>query len=207
MIKNGIDISHWNRIINFDKIAKQIDFCIIKAGGSDKGFYRDSTFLRNYQCLHDERGIPCGAYYYVGRNCITKEAGENDARRFIDILADMSFEYPVYIDLESTSPKHKEGATIATIAFCETMEKAGYFTGIYASDVSGFVDRLELSKLDRYDKWVARYGSEPKRVKEFGMWQKSSSGMIEGIAGRVDLDEAYMDYPDIMKRTGLNNVR
>lgn len=206
-MKQGIDISHWNRIINFDRIAKQIDFCIIKAGGSDKGFYRDSTFLRNYQALHDERGIPCGAYYYVGRNCITPEAGCADAHRFIEILAGMPFEYPVYIDLESTSPKHREGATQAVIAFCETMEKNGYYTGVYASDVSGFIDRLDLSKLDRYDKWVARYGSEPKKVKEYGMWQKTSSGMIEGIADRVDLDEAYMDYPAIMKRTGLNNVR
>ena len=119
----------------------------------------------------------------------------------------MPFEYPVYIDLESTSPKHRAGATEAVISFCETMEKNGYYAGVYASDISGFVDRLDLSKLDRYDKWVARYGSEPKRVKEYGMWQKTSSGMIEGIAGRVDLDVAYMDYPAIMKRTGLNNVR
>ena len=84
------------------------------------------------------------------------------------------------------------------------MENAGYYCGIYASDVSGFNDRLILSKLDKFDKWVARYGSKPVVVKSYGIWQKSDSGRISGINGNVDLDEAYMDYPTIIKNAGLN---
>lgn len=206
-MKLGADLSHWNKVLNFDWIAREIDFVILKAGGSDKGFYRDSTFLRNYQMLHDERDIPCGAYYFVGRNCTSAEAGRADAERFLDILEDMPFEYPVYIDLEATSPKHKAGATEAVKAFCDTMERAGYYAGIYASDISGFQDRLELHELSRYDKWVARYGSDPKYVKSYGIHQYTSSGHLQGIQGNVDLNHAFMDYPDIMKRTGLNNVR
>lgn len=206
-MKLGADLSHWNKVLNFDWIVREIDFVILKAGGSDKGFYRDSTFLRNYQMLHDERDIPCGAYYFVGRNCTSAEAGRADAERFLDILEDMPFEYPVYIDLEATSPKHKAGATEAVKAFCDTMERAGYYAGIYASDISGFQDRLELNELSRYDKWVARYGSDPKYVKSYGIHQYTSSGHLQGIQGNVDLNHAFKDYPAIMKRTGLNNVR
>lgn len=202
--KCGVDISHWNSILNYDKLAHSIDFCILKAGGSDKGFYMDPVFMKNYMALHQDRDIPCGCYYYVGRMCIDKESGERDAYKLIDIIAGLSFEYPIYIDLESTSPKHKAGATEACIAFCETLEASGYYAGIYASDISGFQDRLYLDHLKPYDKWVARYGSQPKYVKEYGMWQASSSGHIEGINGKVDIDYAYKDYPEIIKKAHLN---
>lgn len=38
-------------------------------------------------------------------------------------------------------------------------------------------------------------------------WQKSDSGRISGINGNVDLDEAYMDYPTIIKNAGLNGFK
>ena len=39
------------------------------------------------------------------------------------------------------------------------------------------------------------------------MWQYSSSGKIHGIGPAVDLDEAYMDYPEIIKSKGLNGFK
>ena len=84
------------------------------------------------------------------------------------------------------------------------MEKAGYYCGIYASDISGFVDRLDMSRLTQFDKWAARYGGKPTAVKRYGIWQKSSNGTITGIAGNVDINEAYEDYPTIIKAAGLN---
>lgn len=202
--KHGIDISHWNKIQNYDKLAQSVDFIIMKVGGSDKGFYMDKEFMKNYIALHHERSVPCGAYYFVGRNCTDKRSGENDAYKFLDMISGLTFEYPVYIDLESTSPKHIDGVTEAVKAFCSVMESAGYYVGIYASDVSGFKERLHLDQLDAYDKWVARYGSKPKYVKQFGMWQSSSSGRIEGIYDKVDIDTAFKDYPSIMKQYHLN---
>lgn len=151
--------------------------------------------------------MPVGAYYFVGSGCTSKADGIADAKRFLDIIRGKAFEYPVYIDLEATSPSAKSGATEACIGFCETMENAGYYCGIYASDVSGFNDRLMLSKLDKFDKWVARYGSKPVVVKSYGIWQKSDSGRINGINGNVDLDEAYKDYPAIIKNAGLNGFK
>ena len=87
------------------------------------------------------------------------------------------------------------------------MEKAGYYCGIYASDLSGFCDRLDITKLDNIDKWVARYGSKPTYVKAYGMWQSSDSGRVDGIRGNVDTDEAYKDYPALIKAAGLNGFK
>ena len=43
MTRKGIDVSHWQGTIDWNKVKKAgIEFAIIKAGGSDAGFYTDS---------------------------------------------------------------------------------------------------------------------------------------------------------------------
>lgn len=203
-MKKGIDVSRFQKEINWAAVKQSgIEFAIIKAGGSDDGFYVDACFERNYTGAKAV-GMPIGAYYYVGPNCTSREDGIADAKRFLEIIKGKQFEYPVYIDVEESAPAAKTGATDACIGFCQTMEQAGYYCGIYASDISGFVDRLDLSRLTQYDKWVARYGGKPTAVKTYGMWQCSSTGKIAGITDDVDLDECYMDYPSIIKNAGLN---
>ena len=56
---------------------------------------------------------------------------------------------------------------------------------------------VNIDRLKDYDKWVARYGSNPQFVKEYGMWQYSDDN-------NLDKDIAYKDYPSIMKSKGLN---
>ena len=203
-MKKGIDVSRYQGVIDWKKVQEDgIEFAIIKAGGSDDGFYTDSKYELNYKNAKAV-GMPIGAYYIVGRLCISREDGIADAKRFLAMLEGKQFEYPVYIDLEETDPKNKAGATDAVIGFCETMEAAGYYCGIYASDISGFKDRLDLSRLTAYDKWVANYISKPTYVVSYGIWQKSSLGRVAGIVEDVDLNECYQDYPSIIKGKGLN---
>lgn len=203
----GIDISHWNDIVDYNAVASQVDFIILKAGGSDKNFYTDNTFDTRYK-IFSALDTPLGAYYFVGKDFYGREAGLSDSERFLQLLEGKKFSYPVVLDIETTMPERKEEATDACISFCDNLEQHGYYAMIYASDVSGFMDKLNLSRLKRFDKWVARYGSEPKYVPvdDYGIWQKSSSGHIAGILGRVDLDISYRSYPSIIKRAGLNNL-
>ena len=89
----GIDISHWQGNIDFNKVkASGIDFVIIKAGGSDKGFYKDPKFEENYKKAK-EAGLKVGAYYFVGRKFYGNVSGVADAHRFIHILDDKQFDY------------------------------------------------------------------------------------------------------------------
>lgn len=203
----GIDISHWNGNIDFAKVkAAGYNFVIIKAGGSDKGFYKDVKFEENYKKAK-AAGLNVGAYYFVGKNFLGAEAGAADARRFVELLKGKQFEYPVYLDIETTSAQKKALATIASKAFCEYMEKAGFFVGIYASDISGFKDKLDTSKLIEFAKWVARYGNKPQYVKDPGMWQHSSKGSVKGISGSVDLDISFVDYAKVIKKKGFNGFK
>ena len=206
MTIKGIDISHWNTVKDFNKVKESgFDFVIIKAGGSDAGFYTDIQF-DNYYRLAELAGLKVGAYYFVGSKFYGAQAGEEDAKRFARILNGRRFEYPVYVDIEitSTGSQRQKDATDAAITFCRYMESLGYFTGIYASDISGFRDRLEIERLAPFAKWVARYGKKPEYVKEFGIWQKTSTGEVPGIIGKVDLDVSYVDYAKIITSKGFN---
>ena len=200
----GIDVSHWNGCIDFDKVkASGVEFVIIKAGGSDKGFYTDSKFKENYEKAK-AAGLYVGAYYFAGKKFRGVEAGFADAQRFIDILKGLKFEYPVFIDIEAQENRYKEEITDAAVAFCQEMEKAGYFVGIYASDISGFKDKLHHDRIKDYAHWVARYGNEPKVCKEYGIWQYSSKGSVNGISGSVDMDISAVDYAKTIKEKGFN---
>lgn len=204
MIK-GIDISHWQKKVDFRVLKEedQIDFCILKAGGSDKGTYVDSTFYSRYEeCKR--HNINVGAYYFVGSKCDSSIDGWADAVRFMDIIRHLKFEYPIFIDFEAPSPANIQGNTDAVISFCQTCEDSGYYVGIYASDLSGFKDRLDINRLTYFDKWVARYGKQPEYVKKYGIWQCSSRGLFAGIDGHTDCDVSFVDYPSIMKKKGLN---
>lgn len=55
-----------------------------------------------------------------------------------------------------------------------------------------------------YDKWVARYGSIPTFVENYGIWQASSEYKIKGYKYNLDLNYAYKDYVNIMKNKKLN---
>ena len=201
----GIDISHWNGDIDFSKVkASGVEFVIIKAGGSDKGFYTDPMFITNYNKAK-AAGLFVGAYYFAGKNFRGIESGITDARKFIKILDGLKFDYPVFLDIEAQENRYKEEITDAAVAFCEEMEKAGYFVGIYASDISGFKDKLNHERIKDYAHWVARYGKEPEVCKDYGIWQYSSKGSISGIVGSVDMDISSVDYAKIIKEKGFNN--
>ncbi|MEE5994522.1 MAG: glycoside hydrolase family 25 protein [Oscillospiraceae bacterium] len=204
MVK-GIDISHHQNdkgTIDFQKVKQAgYDFVIVKAGGAEVGYYTDSCFEKNYAGAKSA-GLHVGAYYFASA-FTTAEQGRIQAQKFLDIIKGKTFDFPVYVDVERFAGNPK-GATDATIAFCDCMERNGYFVGIYSSDISGFQENLEIDRLADYSKWVARYGSQPKYVKEYGIWQKSETGRVDGISGNVDLNECSVDYPAIIKGAGLN---
>lgn len=204
-MKKIIDVSHWQNTINWEAVkGAGIEGAIIKAGASDAGTYKDPRFEDNYYKA-TAAGLPVGAYYFVGPKCISKADGVADAKRFLEIIKGKQFALPVYIDVEVTPTSAKAGATQACIGFCETMEAAGYFCGIYASDISGFKNRLDISQLGSYSWWVARYGSAPKyATKNMHIWQYTSSGSVNGITRHVDMNECYVDFPSIIRSHGLN---
>lgn len=203
----GIDVSRWQGQIDWNKVKNAgIKFAILKCGGSDAGFYTDKTFEYNYkECKRV--GIAVGAYYFVGKDCITYEAGQADAKRMLSICAGKEFELPLFIDCEAQETKHKIGITDAIIGFYDAMKAAGRSAGVYSSKTSGFKDRIEDNRIQHIPHWVAQYYDRCTYDKPWIIWQKSSKGRINGINGNVDLDEAKDDIFNVNTVTKKTDMK
>lgn len=206
MLKQGIDISRWNIITSFKEVKDSgIDFVIIRIGGSNGGLYKDPKFELYYKAAK-LAGLKVGAYYDTGADFIDSAHGYIAAEHCLTLLQDHEFEYPIFMDIETAATVYKKGITDAAIAFGSKLESNKYYVGIYASDISGFHDRLEIERVKRFSLWVARYGKKPEYVEEYAMWQKSSKGELPGVRGPVDLDECTVNFPYIIKKQKLNNL-
>ena len=76
------------------------------------------------------------------------------------------------------------------------IEKAGYTSTTYGG-LSKVGRDLYLEQLTEYPFWLAHYTTDWRATDfpcHFAMWQYSSSGSVNGIDGRVDLDLCLTDW-------------
>lgn len=203
-----LDVSSYQSNIDYAKVkASGIGGVILRCGRTYWGEIRvagDDTFEKHYKGFKAV-GMPVGVYYYSAANTTAK--AREEANFVLNVLKGKQLELPVYFDVENNErqkPLSKQELTDVTKAFCEVIEKAGYYIGIYASS-SWLKDELDMNQLNNYDVWVAHYGvSKPSYTGSYGMWQYTSSGSVAGISGDVDLSYCYKDYPTIIKNAKLN---
>ena len=203
MTKYGIDVSKHQGNIDWTKVRNsgKVEFAILRAGiGSSK----DIKFEEYYQGAKSV-GIPVGCYWYS--KALTEAEARQEAETFLKTIAEKQFAYPVYLDMEESKQFALGKAKCSAVAeaFMSTVEKAGYFVGLYMSK-SYLETYITEAVRNRYAVWVAHYGvSKTTYSGQFGMWQKSDTGVISGISdNKVDLDECYADYPAVIQSAGLN---
>ena len=194
----GIDISRWQGQPDFAKLKSQVDFVIIQAGFGKYAGQKDVEFERNYsECK--KYGIPVGAYWFSYAS--TPQEAIYEATACIEALKGKTFEYPIYFDIEGSACSGDVSGKC--INFCNELEKKGYFAGVYISR-SPAQTYLNNEVLERFALWLAEYGGVLNWGGACGMWQNSDAGRFNGIAGNVDTDICYVDYPKLIKSAGLN---
>ena len=203
----GIDVSKHNGVIDWDKVkAAGIEFAILRAGYGRKDPKQiDPMFERNYaECKRV--GIPVGAYHYSYADSPADALLE--AEFFLEIIQGKKFEFPVIFDIEDKSQENLGMTTLTNMClmFCDRVEDAGYYTAIYAN-TDWLKNKLDYSRLQKYDIWLADWRKKEGWGKPHGMWQYTDSGKVSGISTKVDMNLAYKNYPRIIKGAGLNNFR
>ena len=87
--------------------------------------------------------------------------------------------------------------TACALAFCKVISDAGYTPMTYGSPSKIYAGGLQLEELTQYPFWLAHYTRDwaPSSFRyHYHMWQYSSSGEVDGIEGRVDLDLCLTDW-------------
>ena len=203
--KFGIDVSKWQGEFNFAKAKSEgVEFVILRGAYST---IKDTKFESYYKTCK-ELNLPVGVYHYSMAKSVPEARSE--ANFLINnVLKEKQFEYPIYMDVEDKvqGALGKDLLTDIVIAFCDTLEKAGYYVGIYSS-ASFFTTYMHESKLERFDKWIAQWSKSCTYKGNYGMWQfggETNYIRMNKIAGVIcDQNYAYKDYPTIIKSAGLN---
>ena len=205
----GIDISEFNGIIDFNKVRDSgINFVMIRATYGRKK--EDKLFHKNVKgCI--EAGLPFGLYYYS--YAVDEVSCKEEVDFFISRVSKYKeyIQYPLCIDMEDSDGYKKERnaiskenlTNICKIA-CETIREKGFISMIYAN-ADYFKNYLDEEILKDFPKWIAWWSQNANIDKtKYSIWQYKSTGIVDGIGTKVDLNESFFDY---QKYTNyLNNI-
>lgn len=192
MPMKGIDVSEFNGKIDWERVKTGIEFAVLRIGYGMFEDQKDTSFDYNYaEC--ERVGIPIGVYLYSYAKSVSEAIKEADM--VLTWLNKRNLDLPVYYDLEDRSQIHlgKETLDEMCTEFCNAIEHAGYWAGIYTNEywANNIISGKELGK--RYTYWLAKYSEENTYEGPYDMWQYTSSGRIDGINTNVDLDYLYRD--------------
>ena len=206
-MKDIIDVSRYQGTINWDKLAGKIGGAMLKTVSTNKSFggiYIDPMFETNYAACK-RLGIPVGVYYYTYAQDAATVQAELD--KLHQALAGKTFTLPVAVDVEDNKLKtlSADALTDLVIAAADAIESWGLYAMVYTYTYYSQTE-LSMDRLAAYDLWIADYRSK-RPTRKHGMWQYTSTGRLDGIAGSVDISHAYKDYPTIIARAGLTQLR
>lgn len=203
----GIDVSSYNKDINWQAVKNSgIQFAMIRCGyrGYRTGkIVEDTKFKYNIKNAL-ANGIKVGLYFYS--QAISTDEGIEEANFAINLAKQYNIKYPIAIDSEMSGAETNDGRadglnsvdrTNVLKAFCNQIKNKGYEPMVYASK-NWFYNNLQVDRLSDYETWLAHYtGSANIKSNykyNYTMWQYTSSGIVSGINGKVDMNIGYKNY-------------
>lgn len=200
----GIDVSHWQEAILWDKVKTQVHYAYIKA--TESKTYYDPRFAENWQESKDA-GIVRGAYHFLRAHSDVQSA-KKQADNFYNTLSktgDFGELMPI-LDVERNDDGlSKYELQNAIWKFIQRFEGlSGRQLGIYTSkgfwdgNVASYPGNTDIPR-DRL-LWTANYRNDPPPAipfdwdKRYGpncwtFWQWTPKGKVDGIAKHVDLNK------------------
>lgn len=198
----GVDLSYHNNNVNFEKLKDEVDFVIIRVGyrGYANGEINLDRKAMKYLKSAKKYGIPAGVYFYS--QAITEQEAIEEARFTIKQIRSFDIDLPVFYDFEYAADKGKQLGrlysaklnsaenTALVNAFCSTVEKAGYMSGLYASTYM-YEKHFKVKDFDKNMYiWVADYNKDITYDGYFDVWQYTSKGRLDAT-GKKNIDKNY----------------
>ena len=208
-VKTGIDVSEWQKSIDYAKAKKDGVYFVIPR--SSLGFSTiDPYFMQNVaQARANDILVP--AIYHFSY-ALTKDDADREARFAVELAekAGLPPETIIFYDLEydnvdryaKQTTNHlgkivnitKTKASEMAVAFCDRVKAGGFRAGIYAN--TDYISRMfTKTVINRYILWHADYIKGHQADDRAMFFQYTSIGKINGINGDVDLNEYMGDVP------------
>ena len=190
-----IDLSHHNTVTDFLAVKNAgIYGVILRAGYGRESSQKDRKFEEFYGAAKAV-GLHIGAYWYSYADSVADATKE--ATACLSCIQGNQFDFPVYYDLEeqTTAALGKDTCTQIAQTFCNAMEQAGYWAGVYANTNwwQNYLDHAALSS--RFTIWLADYRQAYNATLKRDMHQYTSTGSVAGVNGNVDCNRCTRDFP------------
>ena len=188
-----IDVSKHNGNIDWSKVKGNVEAAIIRLGyrGYSKGdIAQDPKYIDNLNGCRNN-GIPYSIYFFP---CSINDAeAVEEANYIINAVKGLELSLPVFLDSEISAPGKTgrsdnlsvEQRTHLLKVIIDNVKAAGIEIGVYAS-TSWLNNNLNVADLGDIPIWVAQYNTHCTYGGKYVMWQYTSNGYVDGIAGRVD---------------------
>lgn len=199
----GADISKYQDYVDFVKLKKAgADFVMLRAGARGYGtgqLVLDDYFNDNLKRATDA-GLQVGVYF--SSQAVSVDEAIEEANMVLANLAEQRITYPVAFDMgfvDNDTARievlSKSEKTEIARAFLDTIAAAGYKTMLYG-DKEWLIKEIDMSKLTAYDVWLSQMADVPDYPYKFAMWQYTTEGTIDGVAGYVGLNISFIDYSE-----------
>ena len=181
---HGIDVSHYQSIINWDTVATQgIHFAFVKA--TEGKSLRDTTFCSNWDNMK-RVGIKRGAYHFF-RPTVSPIL---QAQNFTHLVELQLGDLPPVLDVEVLDGVSKDELIEGIKTWIRLVEVKYYVRPILYTNLK-FYNRYLVGHFNDYPLWIARYNvREPQLAcgTAWKFWQYGNQGRLRGINGNVDFN-------------------
>jgi len=195
----GIDVSEHQWGIDWAKVAQtDITFAYVRLGYrgyTEGGLFEDPYFKDNVKGALSN-GLQVGVYFFS--QAISVEEAIEEAEFVLERVQKYNIKLPIVFDWEKLDdvPARTYGLdpavlTDCAVAFCQTIEEAGYDASVYFNRYIGYYG-FDLSKLTDYDFWLAVPGEFPDFYYETQMWQYSFTETVPGIGEPTDMNLMFL---------------
>ena len=192
--KMGIDISHWQGNIDFQKVKEAgVEFVYIRVGrgnGIGGEYVIDKKFEENIEGFN-KVGIPVGVYFYSFANSV-QDATE-EAKWVLQHIKNYDVDLEIVFDWENWSSfqefdlSFKKLTNLAS-SFGKVVKNKGYQAMLYSS--KNYLENVWYP-VD-FPVWLAHYTDNTDYSGEYKVWQLCNNGRVDGIDDNlVDIDIMY----------------
>jgi len=181
--KQGIDVSHFQGVVDWKAIKNNVDYVYVKA--TDGITYVDPRYYENSQALTQEK-IHSGAYHFYEPDDDPIKQADN----FLSTTGSFSHRLRPVLDVEISRGKSANEISAAVLKWLEYVtQKTGCKPIVYS--YASFWDEYLGKSFSNYPFWLADYTAivqPPADRADWQLWQYSQTGRIDGIAIAVDRD-------------------
>ena len=189
----GIDVSTWQGDIDFNKVKEDgVSFVMIRIGfghNNKNENVLDNKFLQNIKNAK-KVGLKVGIYFYSYAE--NEKQAKDQANWIIKTLNNEKLDLPIAFDWEDWEEFNNYNLSFIDLnnmakVFFDTLNEKGYETMLYGS--ATYLNHIWDTT--NYKIWLAHYTNKTDYPNKYNMWQLTSSGVVNGIDGNVDINILY----------------